>query len=328
MFSAFGDHVRVQVPRPAGSGCGSTWRCEAEPMRAIERAGRGVVGPLDRRSGPVSVSYPAGLQSTRADPSRSSSGAGGEGAADGPRGELAFADQHRAVLVAVLERAEPVRLARAGAARRAANANCWRSNGGFSGAIGRRWRADPAAVVAQEERRRARAASSVPERVTTLIAEAAERPALRRELVGRDLELLHRFLRHVLQRTTHHVVVVVGAVDRDHAAAPELTRRATRVTLLVLVGSKFGLGIARDEQRELQEVAAVQGQRLDGVGADHAIDGRRARRRARAPRRWCRWSRRRLRGRDARRGCGSGRSRARSRRGSGSRSPGRSTTSE
>ena len=103
----------------------------------------------------------------------------------------------------------------------------------------------------------------------------ARRPAkLRGEPVGRDLKFLHRVLRDILQRPAHHVVVVVHAVDGDVAAAAGLSSRRHNHRLRfgrIEVGCR---GAAGRQECQLEEVAAVQRQRLDLAGRDNRADDR------------------------------------------------------
>ena len=105
----------------------------------------------------------------------------------------------------------------------------------------------------------------MPDLVTTLITEEAGAPRFRREPLRRDLELLHRLLGDVLQRPAHHVVVVVGAVDGDVAAATELPRRGDHDDVRLGRIEIRGRRVAGHEQREFEEVAAVERQDLDGA---------------------------------------------------------------
>ena len=159
----------------------------------------------------------------------------------------------------------------------AAAANCWRSNGGSSperAIVG--GRQPLPAAVAQEERRRA--AQLVGARLGHDVDRRRCRaPRFRREAVGGDLELLHRLLRDVLQRPADDVVVVVGAVDHDVAAAPELTGRRDRDGVRLGRVEVRRRRVARHEQRQLEEVAAVERQRLDQLCRDDRIDHRTAR---------------------------------------------------
>ena len=102
-------------------------------------------------------------------------------------------------------------------------------------------------------------------------ARAAERGRI---LVGGDLEFLHRVFRNVVQHAADGVVIVVGAVDGDVAAAAQLSvgRNHDRVGL---GGIEVGRGrVARHQQRQLHEVASVERQRVDLLRADHAVDER------------------------------------------------------
>ena len=100
---------------------------------------------------------------------------------------------------------------------------------------------------------------------------------LGREAVGGDLKLLHGLLRDVLERTTHDVVVVVGAVDHDVAAAAKLTRGRDRDRVRLGGIEVRGRRVTRHEQRQLEEVAAVERQGVDEAARDHGIDHRTAR---------------------------------------------------
>ena len=126
-------------------------------------------------------------------------------------------------------------------------------------------------VVAQEDA----------ERALELVAAAARHHVdrggrraalLGREAVRRHLELLDRVLRQVGERPAHHVVVVVLAVDRDVAAASELAGRRDRDHVrLGRVEVRRGR-VARQQERELEEVAAVERQVLDDARPHHAPD--------------------------------------------------------
>ena len=142
----------------------------------------------------------------------------------------------------------------------AAPASCWRSKGTVVTIGDGRLRLP--AVVAQEQRRGA--TELVGARLGDDVDDRGGRAArLGRETVGRDLELLHGLLGHVLERSTDHIVVVVGAVDHDVAAATELAGRRDehRVRLRrIEVGRRR---VAGNEQRQLEEVAAVERQHVD-----------------------------------------------------------------
>ena len=99
--------------------------------------------------------------------------------------------------------------------------------------------------------------------VTTLIAEAAERPwSAEKRLVAIWNSCTASWGR-LASGPAHRVVVVVLPVDRDVAAASELARGGDR-DAVGLRGIEVGRrGVAGHEEGQLQEVAPVQGQVLD-----------------------------------------------------------------
>ena len=118
-----------------------------------------------------------------------------------------------------------------------------------------------------------RAVVSPPDLVTTLMTEDAERPSSAREPVRRELKFLHGVLRQILQRPADDIVVVVRAVDGHVAAATELAgRRDQNGVRFRRIEVRRGR-IAGDEERQLQEVAAVEGQRRDFLLPDDGVNG-------------------------------------------------------
>src|SRR5687767_2618011 len=86
------------------------------------------------------------------------------------------------------------------------------------------------------------------------------------ELVGGDLELLHAVLREVHQRSADHFVVVVGAIYGDVATATKGAGRRSlqRVRLRGIIVR--GRPVSWQQEGQLQEVASVQRDVLDGRG--------------------------------------------------------------
>ena len=251
------------------------------PDRAVERAGRGVGLVLHQ----VAEAERVGVRRAHVDtrhPEEVLERGRGQRLPDRARRDVARARLHHRVLVAVLGRREPPGLA---AHDRAAE-----RRGVLLAVEGRRLaraaveggRQALQRVVAQEDGERAA------ERVGAAARHHVDRGGRRAALLGRvavrrHLELLHRVLRQVGERTAHHVVVVVLSVDRDVAAAPRLAGRRDRHHVRLGRVEVRRRRVARQQERELQEVAAVQREVLDHAGPDHPAHDRVARRHADAP---------------------------------------------
>ncbi len=118
------------------------------------------------------------------------------------------------------------------------------------------------AIVSRKDGRRAlrRVGARARDDVDDRRGRAAEVGA---EAVGRDLKLLHGIDRQVQQRSADHVVVVVLAVDGDVAAASHLPGGGDQHAVgLRRIEDRCGR-VAGHEQRQLEEVPAVERQRLD-----------------------------------------------------------------
>ena len=228
--------------------------------RAVDGARRDVVLALPRVAD-ITSSSAAARQSRRNVPSRSSSGAARTCGRIVRRRRIADADQHAAVLIAHLDGAEPEQaLARERAAER--ERSLLPIERRIAGQIGidRLGQRLPALIAQVERGRTVRRLAA--RRVTTLITETRI-GRVGGEAVGRHLKFLHGVLRDVLQRAADDVVVVVHAVDGDVAAASRLTGRRHDHRLR-LGGIEVGRRrVARGQKRELEEVPAVERQRLD-----------------------------------------------------------------
>ena len=106
------------------------------------------------------------------------------------------------------------------------------------------------------------------------MTDPADRPVLGREPVRDELELLHAVLCDVLQRASDHVVVVVHAVDRDVATASEPAGRRDEHRLGLGRIEGGGRRVAGCQERQLEEIPAVQRQRLDLPGGNDGADVR------------------------------------------------------
>jgi len=89
---------------------------------------------------------------------------------------------------------------------------------------------------------------------------------------GGNLELLDRIFREVGQRPSHHLVVIVSAIDRNIAAAP----KAAGGTYLKGVGLgwvKGGAGrFPRNQIGQFKEVPAVERNAVDRLRSDLTLD--------------------------------------------------------
>ena len=178
-------------------------------------------------------------------------------------GTSRVADEHGAVLVAILGGAEPEGLARDDRpARRARDLLAVERQVVARRAVERGRQPLPGAVT-QEQRRRP--AQLIGAGLRDHVDHRRRRAAgFRGEAVGRDLELLHRLLRDVLERPADDVVVVVGAVDHDVAAAADLPGRRDHDAVRLGRVEVGGRRVAGHQQRQLEEVAPVERQGLDG----------------------------------------------------------------
>ena len=195
----------------------------------------------------------------------------GKRAEDRPGGDVALAHQDRPVLVAVLDGGEPVRdrlLDRPAQGQRVLQAVERRR---FLGAVVGRGQGLQA-LVPEEER------SSAPQLVGARARHHVDRggggaAGLRAVAVGRDLELLHRVLGHVLQGSAHRVVVVLLPVDRDHPSSSDLARGRHHHAVRLGGIEVRGGDVAGHEEGQLHEVPAVQRQPVDRGLADDAVHG-------------------------------------------------------
>ena len=96
-------------------------------------------------------------------------------------------------------------------------------------------------------------------------------PEFRAETARRDLEFLHGIDGQVEQRPAHHVVVVVLPVDGHVAAAAHLPGRRDQDAVRLGGIERRGRGVTWHQERQLQEVAAVERQRLDGGGSQDPV---------------------------------------------------------
>ncbi len=94
----------------------------------------------------------------------------------------------------------------------------------------------------------------------------------RGKAIRHELKFLHRVLRQVLQRTANHVVVVVHSVDRDVAAAPQPAGRRDDYRLRLRGIERRSRRVTGHQERQLEEVAAVQGKGSDLTRRDDGPD--------------------------------------------------------
>src|SRR5207245_10328206 len=99
-------------------------------------------------------------------------------------------------------------------------------------------------------------------------------PDLGGKTVGGNLKFLHSILRNIDEHAAHDIVVVVHAVDAYVAAASQLPGRRNDDSAR-LGGIEIGRNrITRNEQRQFQEIAAIQWQIVDLLCVYHAIHHR------------------------------------------------------
>ena len=147
---------------------------------------------------------------------------------------------------------------------------CSRSNGGFGWpAIEcRRKRLQIAVSLKNECRPVKRICSRPGDDVDDAVAGAAH---LRGEARGRNLEFADGVLGQIRQCSAHNFVVVVAAIDGDVAASAKAAGRADlkRIGLGGIEGRRGT--IAGKQISQLEKVAAVQRNALDGVFSDLAL---------------------------------------------------------
>jgi hypothetical protein len=90
--------------------------------------------------------------------------------------------------------------------------------------------------------------------------------------VRHQLKLLHRVLREILQRTAHHVVVVIHPVERDVSAASQAPGRRDDHRLCLRGIERGGRRVTRRQKRQLEEVAAIQRKRGNLTRGDDGTD--------------------------------------------------------
>ena len=112
-----------------------------------------------------------------------------------------------------------------------------------------------------------------PERVTTLIAPVGD-TGREVEIHGRDLELLHHFLREAHRRTGIADRRDAAPIDRDPRSPTAVAARRVqnRHERAIVVVARRRLN-ARFELGQLEKAAAVQRQAFDLTARDQAIDG-------------------------------------------------------